>query len=208
MANPSKRSVYAGLVLAGGQSIRFGREKAVAELAGKTLLDWVLDGVAAASARVAVSAPPGSATEALAKARSLPVVHDRMADGRGPLAGVRAGLEWAASQGAQWMFTWPCDVPVMPEDALDRLAEAADSAGGAFATTSRGAESLCAVWPVSGLAVLRVALEGGAHPPVRHVHEKLNAVPVFFAGDVLRNVNTPDDLNEIESEQIEARSSR
>ena len=198
MANGSKNSVYAALVLAGGQSSRFGREKAVAQLDGKTLLDWVAGGLGAKTALVAVSAIPGSAAETLAKARGLPAVHDRDTDGKGPLAGVRAGLEWALARGAARMFTWPCDVPIVPADALDRLADAAALAGAAYATTERGAESLCAVWPVSGLPGLSAALQGGAHPPVRQVLQKLGATPVQFEGNVMRNVNTPEDLAAIE----------
>src|SRR6516164_9122882 len=90
-----------GLVLAGGRSVRFGGEKAAAELQGKPLLLWAAERLAAACPAVAVNARPGSEAERLAGA--LPVLHDRPGDADGPLAGVRAGLEWSAGRAASFL---------------------------------------------------------------------------------------------------------
>ena len=88
------------MVLAGGRSTRFGGEKAVALLDGRPLLLWAVDRLRSTCADIAVNARPGTQTEALALAQGLPVLHDAPGDPDGPLAGVKAGLAWAASLGA------------------------------------------------------------------------------------------------------------
>ena len=85
----SPSSAVVGLVLAGGRSVRFGGEKAVAELDGKPLLAWAVDRLRSVCASVAVNARPGTETELLARALALPVLHDEAGDATGPLAGVK-----------------------------------------------------------------------------------------------------------------------
>src|SRR5690349_17617953 len=89
-----------GVVIAGGRSLRFGGEKAVALFAGRPLLLWAVNRLARVCAVVAVNARSGTAAEALALAEGLPVIHDAPGDPDGPLAGVKAGLRWAKQQGA------------------------------------------------------------------------------------------------------------
>ncbi len=90
------RGAVVGVVIAGGRSRRFGGEKAIAELRGKPLLVWAAERLGRSCARVAVNARPGSDTERLARARTLPVLHDSPGDAEGALAGVKAGLAWAS----------------------------------------------------------------------------------------------------------------
>src|SRR4051794_15842933 len=95
------RGAVVGVVIAAGRSRRFGAEKAIAQLRGKPLLIWAAERLGLSCARVAVNARPGSDTERLARARSLPVLHDSDADAQGALAGVRVGLGWAERLGAR-----------------------------------------------------------------------------------------------------------
>jgi len=134
----------AGLVLAGGRSIRFGGEKAAALFGGQPLVLRAAGRLAAACAPVAINARPGSEAERLAG--TLPVLHDRPGDPEGPLAGIRAGLAWARGQGAAGLAVIPCDAPVTPDDLVTRLIARAGN-GAAMAETEDGAEPLFAVWP-------------------------------------------------------------
>ena len=190
----SAPAVFA-LVLAGGRSSRFGREKAVEPLQGRPLIDWVAEALQAGTGGLAVSAHPGSGAAAYAAARGLPCLADPP-DGSlvgGPLAGVAQGLRWAAAGGAGWLATAPCDTPFLPPDLVARLV-AGRSAGGAVARTAQGLQPLCALWPVSALAVLDAATK---HPPIRRALAELGAAEVAFEdAAAFDNLNTPEAFAE------------
>jgi molybdopterin-guanine dinucleotide biosynthesis protein A len=189
----------AGVVIAGGRSLRFGGEKAVALFAGKPLLLWAAERLGRACSSVAVNARPGTEAAQLAVRHGFQVLHDIPGDPDGPMAGVHAGLLWAQSQGAHTLAASPCDVPLLPDDLYVRLVAAAGS-GAAMVETSEGRQPLCAVWPVAGLSAVTSALAGGMHPPTWRVLEELGALrlrvdpPGLFA-----NLNTRDDLARLEA---------
>jgi molybdenum cofactor guanylyltransferase len=184
----------AGIVIAGGRSVRFGGEKASALLEGKPLLLWAVERLQAACAAVAVNARPGTEAEALARAAGLTVLHDAPGDAAGPLAGVRVGLEWAARLAARALAVSPCDAPLLPADLYPRLIAAA-GAGAAMAETADGPQPLCAVWPVSALDALVAALAGGAHPATWRMLESIAARRVRFEdASAFANVNTRAEL--------------
>jgi len=84
--------MIAGLVLAGGQSRRFGSEKAVVRLDDRTLLEWALEALRGDCDALAISAPTGSGAAVIARDLGLRVLADDPAHPDGPLAGVAAGL--------------------------------------------------------------------------------------------------------------------
>jgi molybdopterin-guanine dinucleotide biosynthesis protein A len=184
----------AGVVIAGGRSVRFGGEKAVAGLAGKPLLMWAVERLRRSCRVVAVNARPGTEAEALARTEGMTVLHDAHGDAAGPLAGVKVGLGWAVTVGAKALAVSPCDVPLLPDSLFHRLIAAAGD-GAAMAETSEGHQPLCAVWPVSALARVTEALEAGRHPPTWLMLESIGAVRVRFpAPDLFANINTRADL--------------
>lgn len=195
----SASAAVVGLVLAGGRSVRFGGEKAVALLDGKPLLAWAADRLRSVCVNVGANVRPGTEAEAVARALGLPVLHDEAFDATGPLAGVKVGLIWAQAQGARTLAVTPCDAPALPDDLYVRLLEHAEG-GAAMAETSEGRQPLCALWPVSALPFVREALAGGAHPPTWQVLERLGAAKVSF-GDpaAFANVNTRDELAALEA---------
>jgi molybdopterin-guanine dinucleotide biosynthesis protein A len=188
------RSDVVGVVIAGGRSVRFGAEKAVAIFAGEPLLSWAVRRLQRTCAVVAVNARPDTQAEALARAAGLPVLHDEQGDPLGPLSGVKVGLRWARDLGARALAVSPCDVPRLPEDLFPRLIEAAGD-GGAMAETAEGRQPLCAVWPVKALEQVSEALVGGNHPPTWRLLEQVGARRVrFSAPECFENINTPADL--------------
>ena len=117
----------------------------------------------------------GSGAAALAGELGLTVLRDRSGDAAGPLAGVRAGLAWAAGREGEWLATVPCDAPLLPADLGGRLLGALGEAGAAVAETEGGMEPLCALWRVSALPALEAELAEGRHPAVHQVLERLGA---------------------------------
>jgi molybdenum cofactor guanylyltransferase len=187
-------SAVVGLVLAGGRSVRFGGEKAVALLEGRPLLAWAAERLRSVCGNVAINVRPGTEAEAVTKNLGLATLYDTAGDAEGPLAGVKVGLIWAEEQGARTLAVSPCDAPLLPDDLYVRLLERA-VVGAAMAETSEGRQPLCALWPVTALPVVREALAGGAHPPTWQLLEQLGARKVFFdSPEAFTNINTRDDL--------------
>lgn len=102
-----------GAVLAGGQSRRFGSDKALAPLDGRALIDHVVAGLAAQTdALIVVGRAHGGLTS----------VADRPVAGLGPLGGLAGALHWARANGFASVLSVPCDAPVLPGDLATRLA--------------------------------------------------------------------------------------
>jgi molybdopterin-guanine dinucleotide biosynthesis protein A len=186
-----------GVVIAGGRSVRFGGEKAVALLEGRPLLIRAVERLQTACERVVVNARPSTGAESLARRCGLEVLHDAPGDAAGPLAGVRGALERAHAVGAARIAVSPCDAPLLPDDLFARLLAAAGD-GAAMAETAEGRQPLCAVWPVTALPKVVEALEGGAHPPTWRLLLDVGAVVVRFdRADDFVNVNTRADLDAV-----------
>ncbi|WP_174299651.1 molybdenum cofactor guanylyltransferase [Caulobacter sp. S45] len=179
-----------GLILAGGRSSRFGREKALAELEGEPLIARVERVLARGASPLAVSARGGSAAAAYAAKSGLACLPDDVGDVDGPLAGVKVGLRWAALQGLKWLVTSPCDTPFLPRNLVERLCEGRAGCG-AVARTPTAVQPLCALWPVAALGMIETTSN---HPPIRALLERVGVEEVVFENpDAFANLNTPED---------------
>ncbi|MBV8593727.1 MAG: molybdenum cofactor guanylyltransferase [Caulobacteraceae bacterium] len=193
MSDPRLR--LGGLVLAGGRSRRFGAEKALQPVAGRSMLERALALLDGPCEAVAVSARAGSGAAALAHARGLAVLHDAPDHPEGPLAGVAAGLDWASARGLDGLVTLPCDTPFLGPSEIARLIGALGDRPAAYAVTADGAQALVAIWTVPLARPLGSALAIG-HPPVRDALDRLDACPVLFPdARPFLNVNRPGDLD-------------
>lgn len=184
-----------GLVLAAGRSSRFGTDKALAQLGGRSLLGAAVDVLSGGCVRVAVNAHEGPIADDAA-ARGLERIADPPGAPDGPLAGVLAGLTWAEAAGASLLATAPCDTPFLPADLVARLAEALKTDDGlAFARAPDGVHPLCGLWRVRLIEPLAAMLADGRHPPARAAVEQLGGRAVDFPDPAaFFNVNTRQDL--------------
>jgi molybdopterin-guanine dinucleotide biosynthesis protein A len=177
----------AGLILAGGQGSRLGGvDKAFLPLAGKPLLAHALAVLAPQTDMMAISANGDPARFA---AYGLPVLAD-MHEGRGPLAGIAAGLAWAAGVGADYLASLPVDTPFAPADLVGRLMP-----GPSVATYQDRQHHLVALWPVAFLPALTEFLATPSRYKVRDALILAAARPVDFPmpSDPFLNINTPAD---------------
>ena len=187
-----------GLILAGGRATRMGGgDKGRLMLAGRPLIARVIDALGPQVDRLALNANgPAARWDDL----GLPVLPDPVADRPGPLAGVLAGLDWAAELGCPHIVTAAADTPFLPPDLVPRLLFAAGPSGLALAATREGdrtwPQPTFGLWPVALREDLRAALDGGIRKIVAWTERHDAGLAVFDTEpwDPFFNVNTPEDL--------------
>lgn len=109
----------AGLILAGGNSQRMGREKAFVRLGGIPLVEHAIHRLGRQVNALAINANGDGSRFAPYRLTILP---DDRPD-TGPLAGVLAGLRWAATlpERPEFVATVPIDTPFFPTDLVAQL---------------------------------------------------------------------------------------
>jgi molybdopterin-guanine dinucleotide biosynthesis protein A len=188
-----------GVILAGGRATRMGGgDKGLRIVGGKRLIDHVIDRLAPQVGGLAINAN-GDATR-LAEF-GLPVLPDSLPGHPGPLAGVLAGLDWAAGQGAQAIVTAAADTPFFPRDLVARLQAAAGSKGLCLSASPDETGTLqrhptFGLWPVALRDDLRAALTAGLRKIVLWTdqHEAGRAHFDSDPFDPFFNVNSPEDI--------------
>lgn len=193
----------AGIILAGGLSRRMGGgDKPLRPLAGRSLLDHV---VARLQPQVGALAINANGDPTRLSSFGLPVAQDTVEGFAGPLAGILAGLEWAAANTmARRLASVAGDTPFFPRDLVRRLIEATDGKPEIIAIACSGGRlhPTFALWPVDLAAALRTALVEEDERRVtafiaRHAHVVVDFAFPHVAGldyDPFFNINTPQDL--------------
>ncbi|MFG6560894.1 MULTISPECIES: molybdenum cofactor guanylyltransferase MobA [unclassified Sulfitobacter] len=193
-----------GVILAGGQATRMGGgDKGLLPLGQGTLLSSVIDRLEPQVAGLALNANGDAARFA---DLGLPVLADSIEGFAGPLAGVLAGLDWAAEQGAESIVTAAADTPFFPCDLVPRLLLAADDMAHPLALAAtpdakRGTarHPTFGLWPVALRDDLRSALAGGLRKVVLWTERHDGREALFPDEAAFFNVNTPGDLAKAEA---------
>jgi molybdopterin-guanine dinucleotide biosynthesis protein A len=200
-----------GYVVAGGQSRRFGQDKARALLDGQAMLTRMCNLVAGAAGSVRVVAD--------SKARYADLqafVVEDLWPGEGPLGGIVTALlaTSAADGGRDWNLIVSCDMPFLTPEWLAHLVQRAwaGQAQVVLAHSAHGPEPLCACWRTDAVATLEAAFMRG----VRRVNEGIALLRAEVlderdwkrfdsAGRLFWNMNTPQDYEQarhiLEAEQ-------
>lgn len=187
-----------GLILAGGLARRMGGgDKGLIAVGGETILDRALSRMKPQCARMIINANGDPSRFAFT---GLPVVADDIPDFAGPLAGILAGLDWAAANqpDADYVVSAPGDCPFLPRDLVERLESARVKEGKPLACAKSGdwRHPVVGLWQVALRADLRHAL----------MEESLHKIEIWTARygvaiaewpdqpvDPFFNVNTPED---------------
>ena len=187
-----------GLILAGGLARRMGGgDKARIRVGGATILERVLTRLKPHCRALIINANGDAARFA---DTGLVVVADSVPDFVGPLAGILAGLDWAAANMPDCAFiaSAPGDCPFLPKDLVPRLhkVRAAANAPLACARSGQWSHPVVGLWPLALREDLRQAL----------TVEGLRKIDVWTARhgiataewpdarvDPFFNVNTPED---------------
>ena len=191
------------VILAGGCATRMGGgDKCLLAVGGIPILRRILDRLARPGRPVVLNAngDPGRFA-----AYSLPVVPDGIAEQPGPLAGILAGMRWAAANlpDARDIVTVSGDTPFLPADLFERLVAARAAAGAEIvvATSAGRTHHTAALWPVALADALEHAIrEEGTRRVGAWAARHRVAVADFACDpvDPFLNVNDPAGLAEAE----------
>jgi molybdenum cofactor guanylyltransferase len=163
-----------------------GRDKALLEVGGETMVERVAGRVLAAAGSVALIGAP----ERYARL-GYSVFPDKI-ENCGPLGGLFTALHASA---ADWNLIVACDMPELTAELLKSLFEAAESGAGdaAVAGSERGLDPLCAVYHRRCAALAASALERKS----LKMHDFLATLRIrrVAVADprALHNVNTPEE---------------
>ncbi|MGN6290566.1 MAG: molybdenum cofactor guanylyltransferase [Sphingopyxis terrae] len=165
-----------GAVLAGGQSRRFGSDKAQALLGGTTLLDHAVAALNPQCDRIVIVGRENGPVAA---------IPDRPQPGLGPLGGIAGALAYAAREGFDAVLTVPVDCVRLPANLRDLLAPP---------PASLAAQPVIGLWPVQALPLLDALLSEEDDRSVRSFARRIGARAVESDVD-LPNINHPSDLD-------------
>lgn len=190
-----------GYVLAGGASSRFGADKALAELQGKSMLVRTVELLSKVCESVAIVAQKNKLDDS-----STETIMDRW-PGEGPLGGIlTALLDSKDKSGSEsWSLILSCDMPFLTQEWLTFLAHRTECSAAEIVVpeSSHGMEPLCACWKNSAEPAISAAFESGT----RRVTDALRKLRVEVldekewkrfdsSGRLFWNMNTIADYEE------------
>ncbi|MFW2587918.1 molybdenum cofactor guanylyltransferase MobA [Sagittula sp. SSi028] len=198
-----------GVILAGGQATRMGGgDKGMLTLGGQSLMDRVIERISPQVSDLCLNANGDAARFDL----GLPVVADSIPGFAGPLAGVLAGMDWAAEQGADTVVSVAADTPFLPCDLVPVLQLASEGQAHPLVLAATRGETVTrsakgglvrhptfGLWPVALRDDLRAALRDGLKKVVLWTEGHGGREAVFPDEAAFFNVNTPEDLQQAEA---------
>jgi molybdopterin-guanine dinucleotide biosynthesis protein A len=192
-----------GIILAGGLSRRMGGgDKPLKTLCGIPLLSYAVAALRPQCDRLVLSA---NGDLKRFSQFDLPCIADDLPGYQGPLAGVLAGLDWAAGHFPELplALSAPADTPFLPRDLVARLQRARqDAAEIACASSGGKLHPAVALWPVTVRGRLREAIAGGSLRKVETFVRDCGAAiadwPVV-PYDPFFNVNDPIEFGQAEA---------
>lgn len=168
-----------GAVLAGGKSSRFGSDKALAELGGRTLISRAVDALSGFCEYVVVV---GRETA------PAPTIPDWPQPDMGPLGGIAAALRYAEDEGYESVLTCGVDSVSLPPTLLSIL-----SPPPAYLEK----QPVIGHWKSNNASIVSAILQSEGRHSMLAFAKAAGARPVTST-DAPANINTPADLAAME----------
>jgi molybdopterin-guanine dinucleotide biosynthesis protein A len=142
------------IILAGGKSLRLGRNKSLATIGGKRLIQWVIDRLATISTEIIIATARGEEIPCSSNVRPKTVAD--IYPGKGPLAGIYSGLVAASSRRA---IVVSCDTPFVSVGLLEYMTQARPVSDIVVPRMKEKVEPLCAVYSKDCVGPIRELLD-------------------------------------------------
>jgi molybdopterin-guanine dinucleotide biosynthesis protein A len=199
---PTPREIT-GVILAGGRGSRMGGiDKGLVELAGRPLIEWVLDALAPQVGALIINA---NRHHDIYARYGVPVIADSDPGFNGPLAGMSSAMRAA---GTDWILTVPCDGPLLPPDLSSRLITALMSGGAPLATVieRERMHPVYSLMPVSLEQALSADLAAGARKVADWVARLGPALADFSDRPrAFSNLNSAEDVARLTSQLTQSK---
>lgn len=185
------------IILAGGRSLRLGRRKPLQIIAGRSLIQWVIDRLATLSTEIIIATARGEDIpySSIVTVKTVADIHH----GKGPLAGIYSGL--IASSDVQALVV-SCDTPFLSVSLLEYMTQTCPGFDVVVPRIKERVEPLCAVYSKNCVAPIRELLQQNESkiiklfPMVRVRYIEQNEIDRFDPEHLsFFNINSQDDLD-------------
>lgn len=178
-----------GIILAGGRSTRMGgKDKGLFQLDGKLLYQHVADKLTPQVNHLLINA---NRNISCYEKSGIPVFSDITESFSGPLAGMLAGLNIAATE---WCIFVPCDVPDIPSNMVEKLWQGRNNTLAAYVNDGERDHPTLVLLHKSLITTLENYLANGERKLMILLHN-IHAQRVIFneSAEMFCNLNTPED---------------
>ena len=182
-----------GLILAGGRARRMGgQDKGLVELNHQAMIEHVLRAIRPQVSDIMINA---NRNHDEYRKYGYPLISDELVGFQGPLAGMAAAMSQVSTD---YLFTCPCDGPLLPEDVVERLYAALDEQDAEIGVVHDGdrLQPVCALIDCRLRDSLQAHLNGEDRK-IEHWYRKHRLIQVDFSDKkhCFQNANTPQDLD-------------
>ena len=190
------------VVLAGGQSKRFGEDKNQAKLGNITLLEHVLAKVTKKFEKILIVSNQNLNIKTL---NSITIVPDCIQGNLGPLVGVLTAMKWIKKNNKQyqWIATFPSDTPFFDTSIIEKYKSRINLNESLlyFARSNQKRHNIFGLWSVKLMDILENDLINNNFRKVEKWADKIGVKTInvkIDKFDPFFNINTKTDLKEAE----------
>lgn len=185
------------VILSGGQSSRLqGQDKGLIEIAGKPMIEYVIESISPQVKHLFLSA---NRHLDVYRRWGFEVFSDADPEGfQGPLAGLLMALIRTPTD---WLLSVPCDVPFLPDTLVEKLLSAvqADKYDCVVVSVEGAMQPVCVLCHRRVSAALQQFLMSGQRKTGLFLRQqRLCLVDFPDDGHTFRNINTPSDVRWLE----------
>ena len=195
------------VVLAGGQSKRFGEDKNQAKLGNLTLLEHVLAKVTKKFEKILIISNQNLNLKML---NSITIIPDCIQGNLGPLVGVLTAMKWIKKNNKQyqWIATFPSDTPFFDTSIIEKYKSRINLNESLlyFVRSNQKRHNIFGLWSVKLMDTLENDLINNNFRKVEEWADKIGVETInvkIDKFDPFFNINTKTDLKEAEKILIE-----
>ena len=190
------------VVLAGGQSKRFGEDKNQAKLGNITLLEHVLAKVTKKFEKILIISNQNLNIKTLT---SITIIPDCIQGNLGPLVGVLTAMKWIKKNNKQyqWIATFPSDTPFFDTSIIEKYKSRINLNESLlyFVRSNQKRHNIFGLWSVKLMDILENDLINNNFRKVEEWADKIGVETInvkIDKFDPFFNINTKTDLEEAE----------